>query len=496
MYGIGKGRFTGGQSPPELHSPHRGQKQTIKHFILMTEEKKTRKEMSPVFIVSKDFVPLMPTRRYGWVRRGLRAGKMKVIMLDPFVVQLCYETETMVTQDLRVGIDIGHTHIAISVSSETRELFVMQIDLRTDIKESLRERAGYRHSRRYRGPSRPKKKHFGKPVGWLAPSNIYVATIHENIVKFMMKFLPITDVIVEKCKFDFQLMFDPNIIGTGYQQGPLLGYDNTRQYIIARDHNECQICHGKSRDKHLEVHHIIFQSKGGTNIPSNLITLCSTCHKKLHAEQVKLDIDETAMPQLRPAATVNIVSNEIVRRIKALGMNVHTTFGYITNYNRKQLGLEKSHVNDAFVIAGNTKAKRLDMYFKGFSFKRHYRKLHEAQPRRNMFYWHKRKDGTLKKIDKKGKQKNKTRGLLPDGSFIPPVRRSVGKAYRILGFGARDTVKYNGRVYFISARRTSGCFELTDKKTGKRLPGTVNAKKLTLLYRGKPLMITEICERI
>ena len=487
---LAKGNLTGG-SPPGLHSLKKGQ---IKNSFRM--EQKTKKRTAPVLVLNKDGIALMPTRRFGWVRRGLRDGKLKVVCRDPFMVQLCYDIPEPVTQTTCAGIDIGHTHIGISVTTDKQELFAMQIDLRTNIKETLHERAGYRHGRRYRNcGSRPKKKDFGRPEGWLTPTSNYIATIHVNIINFLRKILPITNVRVELCKFDFQLMMNPEIIGADYQNGPQRDYDNTRQYIIARDHCECQICHGASRDKHLQVHHIDFRSNGGTNIPSNLITLCETCHKKLHAKKVELNIKKTEMPNFRPAAAVNIVSREIVRRIKALGLNVETTFGYITNYERKQHNIEKSHVNDAFVISGNINAKRLDVYFKGASFKRHYRKLHEAQPRKNMFYWHRRKDGTLKRIDKKGKDKNKKYGKLPDGRFIEKPRRPEGNAGLICGFAIRDIVRYNNALWFIVGRRATGRFEIKNIRTGKKLPKTINAKYLKLVQRSKPLMITEICDR-
>ncbi|MHA2060922.1 MAG: hypothetical protein ACW963_01335, partial [Candidatus Sifarchaeia archaeon] len=43
----------------------------------------------------------------------------------------------------------------------------------------------------------------------------------------------------------------------------------------------------------------------------------------------------------------------IVERLKA-----EHTYGYVTKYQRNKLGLEKSHVNDAFVIAGGTNQER------------------------------------------------------------------------------------------------------------------------------------------
>jgi hypothetical protein len=396
---------------------------------------------------------------------------------------------------LKTGVDIGYGHIGVSVSTETEEVLALQMELRKDIKEKLRERRGYRRGRRSRGPSRPKKTSFSKPANWLAPSTRYVVTLHRNLLKHIMKFLPLSEVTVEMCKFDFQLMMNPATNGKDYQNGPQRDFDNTRQFVLCRDKYECQACHGKSRDKVLEVHHIVYRSNGGTDIPSNLITLCSKCHKKLHQNKIELSVTKTDMPQFRAASTVNIASKEIVRQFHGLGLDTHTTFGYITSFERKRLNLAQSHVNDAYVIAGNHKAKRLDEYYKGMSFKRHYRKLHEAQPRKNKFYWHKRKNGTLKRIDKKGKQKDKKYGLLPDGSFNPPFRRIVGNAALICGFAIRDIVIYNGKTCFISGRHSSGSFELKDNNTGKKIQGTVNAKKLKLVCHSKPLMITDLCKR-
>lgn len=56
-------------------------------------------------------------------------------------------------------------------------------------------------------------------------------------------------------------------------------YEAIRVKILERDHYRCQEC---GFFKHLEVHHIIHRSQGGSNDPSNLITLCRRCHAKKH----------------------------------------------------------------------------------------------------------------------------------------------------------------------------------------------------------------------
>ncbi len=43
---------------------------------------------------------------------------------------------------------------------------------------------------------------------------------------------------------------------------------------------KCKLCNKKT--KHLELHHIIPKSRGGTNDESNLIKLCPECHGLAH----------------------------------------------------------------------------------------------------------------------------------------------------------------------------------------------------------------------
>lgn len=56
-------------------------------------------------------------------------------------------------------------------------------------------------------------------------------------------------------------------------------YDVIRVSILERDHYKCQEC---GFFKYLEVHHILPRSQGGSNDPTNLITLCRRCHAKKH----------------------------------------------------------------------------------------------------------------------------------------------------------------------------------------------------------------------
>ncbi|MCL4502903.1 MAG: HNH endonuclease [Deltaproteobacteria bacterium] len=62
--------------------------------------------------------------------------------------------------------------------------------------------------------------------------------------------------------------------------GSSLAKKDYRDEIIRRDNLTCQICGQKKRKNNLEVHHIIPQSKGGSDDPTNLITLCKFCHDR------------------------------------------------------------------------------------------------------------------------------------------------------------------------------------------------------------------------
>jgi 5-methylcytosine-specific restriction endonuclease McrA len=54
-----------------------------------------------------------------------------------------------------------------------------------------------------------------------------------------------------------------------------------RREVLARDHHRCRTS-GCDRIHFLEVHHVVARSRGGTNTPENLITLCSSCHRFWH----------------------------------------------------------------------------------------------------------------------------------------------------------------------------------------------------------------------
>ena len=64
-------------------------------------------------------------------------------------------------------------------------------------------------------------------------------------------------------------------------------YKQLREQVLRRDGWRCQRCGSLS---HLEIHHIIFRSRSGSDIEQNLITLCARCHGAVHATPEILEV--------------------------------------------------------------------------------------------------------------------------------------------------------------------------------------------------------------
>ncbi len=63
-----------------------------------------------------------------------------------------------------------------------------------------------------------------------------------------------------------------------------------RREVLARDRHRCQ-APGCEHTRFLEIHHRIPRSRGGTNRPENLITLCRACHRLWHERGFKVGND-------------------------------------------------------------------------------------------------------------------------------------------------------------------------------------------------------------
>ena len=144
---------------------------------------------------------------------------------------------------------------------------------------------------------------------------------------------------------------------------------------------------------------------------------------------------------------MNVVRTHLVNDLQC-----DTTYGYITKHNRIKLGLEKSHVNDAFVIAGG-------------EIQRKTKPLKIAQIRRN---------NRSIQTNRKG--------------FKPSIRR---QRYNLQ---PHDLVRYGGNLYIVKGVFNYGAWvRLTpaknpiDPKSGKTITINKSIKKVTLVKYGKGL---------
>ena len=305
-----------------------------------------------VFVINMHGEPLMPcsTRK---ARILLKEDKAKVVSREPFTIQLNHGS-TGYKQGITIGVDTGHKEVGVSVVTPTKEVGSYIFKLRNDISNKMTSRSMYRRNRRsrlrYRKP-RFNNRSASIRKGRLAPSVEWKVNAHIRLIGLIQSRLPKSKLVLETAKFDTQKMQNPDITNGMYQKGKMYGYENTKAYVLARDNYKCQS--GKSGCvNELHVHHIKFRSNGGSDNPSNLVTLCAKHHKQLHAG--KLDKKFKTHKSLNGATVMSVIRKRLLEHYP----EAIETFGYVTKKNRQDLGLEKSHENDAFVIAGGTSQKR------------------------------------------------------------------------------------------------------------------------------------------
>lgn len=125
-------------------------------------------------------------------------------------------------------------------------------------------------------------------------------------------------------------------------------------------------------------------------------------------------------------------------------LRVRNTYGYLTKHKRISHGIAKSHCADAYCIADNLGAKRLEGFFFQKQPRKHNRQIHKLS-------------------------------ILKGG-----LRKKNQAPYEVKGFRLFDKVICKGEEAFIFGRRTSGSFDVR-RLDGTRISAGINYKKLRLL---------------
>ena len=418
-----------------------------------------------VYVISKNGKPIMPTENHAKVRLLLKHRKAKVVKRTPFTIMLLSTSKTY-KQNITLGVDAGSKHVGMSATTEKKELFSAELRPRNDAVKLLSTRRELRHSRRNR-KTRYRKARFSNRVhskhkGWLAPSVEVKIWNHIQGISLVNKILPLTTIRVETAEFDLQrlkaMQEGKSIpVGKDYQLGEQYNFYNTRQYILHRDGYRCVCCGAKSTDKKgvkFHIHHLESRKTGG-NSPSNLITLCETCHKLYHAGKLNLPVNKRKIKSMRDATFMGIMRKTLMERLRNMFPNIEIeeTMGYITKYWRERKNIEKSHTSDAFVIAKNFDVKRLDESLLIIPKRQHNRQIHKCT------------------INKGGKRK-------------------LNQAPKyVFGYKLFDKVLCLGQEGFVFSRRSSGYFDIR-KLNGERIHAGISYKKLKLLEHSNSMLVS------
>ena len=302
-----------------------------------------------VYVINKNGIPLMPCKP-SKARKLLRDGKAKVIRREPFTIKLLWDC-TEYVQDLTLIIDSGSRYVGSAVrDNDNRIYYLSQIEIRQDVKSKLDQRRMYRKNRRSRKTRYRKCKVLNRKnsikKGRYSSTIVSKYNSHIKEINFVAKILPVLNrkMIIETATFDPHALHNPNVLKHPwlYQKGLQFGFYNVKAFILSRDKYICQYCKNKTKDSRLEVHHVVPTSKGGSNRPNNLITLCKTCHDDLHAKKIELKKKNLKNLNLKHATQINVLALLFKKYL-----DFTETFGYITKTIREYFGITKDHCYDA-----------------------------------------------------------------------------------------------------------------------------------------------------
>jgi hypothetical protein len=296
-----------------------------------------------VYVLNKCGKPLMPCS----IRKArilLCQNKVKVVSKTPFTIQLLHGA-TGYKQKIIAALDTGSVVVGCAATANNMVIYQSEVTLRNDISKKLKERAMYRRNRRSK-KTRYRKARFNNRSasfrkGRLAPSIKSKIDSHLREVNFVNSILPVTQWNFELASFDIHKITNPNVVGVDYQNGPQKGFYNVKSYILHRDNYKCQSGQKITHSKKLHVHHKHFKSNGGSDTPSNLITLCETCHEDLHKEKFEL---KGKRSKTKHATEMGLIKSQLSK----CSVKHNLTFGYETKFKREQfLKWDKTHANDA-----------------------------------------------------------------------------------------------------------------------------------------------------
>jgi hypothetical protein len=436
-------------------------------------------------------------------RRFLREGKATPVCNKPFTIQLTEQRDNPELGQYTLGIDPGRQNIGLN-TIDPNGIMVYDAKVRTDnedIPDHMSDRRQHRHARRHHERQRRQRaarttdprlrgreierllpgceepvtckvikntearfNNRTRPEGWLTPTANSLLGTHQKAVGLVMGILPITDIVIEVNKFDFQRMDNPKIKREDYGLGPLHGFKDAHSFISQEQGGKCLLCGREGIDHY---HHIVPRSERGSDTVANLCGLCESCHDAVHkdaelAERLR-SLKEGCVKRYRHLSVLNQIMPRLLGWLESLdSVSIHVTDGYVTAAVRELYGLSKDHDVDAWCIAasslGSVSVPSVFVPFVVRRFRRHDRSLVQAQ-RERAYY----SDGKLV-----AKNRHKREGQVRCDS-LEEARAKLPEAEV-----SQLAVKKSKRIYHDPGRLLPGAVFLDDKGRRHVLRGTGN----------------------
>ena len=402
-----------------------------------------------VYVLNRHGKPLMPCQP-AVARLLLKEGKAKVKNRVPFTIKLV-EDSTEFMQHIIAGMDTGSKAVGCAATANGKVLYQSEVKLRTDVSKKMQQRAMYRRTRRGRKcryrPARWANRASMRKEGRLAPSIRSKLDSHLREKKQVEAILPISHWKVETASFDIHKITNPEVTRDGYQQGDQKDFYNVKAYVLHRDGYQCQSGRKVKHSAKLHVHHKVFRSQGGTDAPSNLTTLCETCHNVLHRGEFTLKEKKS---KTKHATEVGIIKSTLKKC-----WDFEESFGYETKFKREQvLGLPKTHYYDAVAICCEDGEL--------------------VQPASQVYYKRHVASGDYQQ----------TKGIRSE------KRIPVGKLF---GLRKHDLVQTPKGTGFVKGKRSSGYFAL-ETILGEKVHASANIKKNTVRLTARTTTLTQLME--
>lgn len=304
-------------------------------------------------------MPCHPAR----ARELLRNREAAVYRRFPFTIILKNRSDGDL-QPIELKVDPGSKTTGIALVGELgrgrRVLFAANLSHRGQaVKNALESRRSLRRSRRARKTRyrAPRFLNRTRPKGWLPPSLLSRVDNVQSWGNKLIRFSPLSAIAVETVRFDMQKIENPEISGTEYQQGSLLGYE-VREYLLEKWGRCCAYC--QKQGVPLEVEHIHAKSRGGSDRVSNLTLACRPCNEKKGNQAIEdflkgkkdllAKILKGAKAPLKDAAAVNASRYAIGNALKIFSLPVSFWSGGRTKHNRCQQNYPKDHWFDAACV--------------------------------------------------------------------------------------------------------------------------------------------------